>query len=166
MSAVDDDKNADSAIDITLRTPIPPALTGRLACLHCSFVMLTFIMLLRTRRRLLSMSDSNVWPAHLMNSWLIYMNLDALHEARRSTSASWAEMRCKRTNALFRSRSLILPKSWVHCRTWYMKGSPSSVALFMVQWRNWPIGTDVKALGLFSCSHLMKFKLSPIVPSF
>ena len=36
LAVVEDVKNADGAMDMTLRTPIPPALTGRLACLHCS----------------------------------------------------------------------------------------------------------------------------------
>ena len=101
---VDDDKNADGAMDMTLRTPIPAASTGRLACLHCSPVMLTFVMLLRVRRTLLSISDSNVWPAH-GDERMMCMNFDALHEARKNTNASWAEMSCKHSDALLRSSS-------------------------------------------------------------
>ena len=101
---VDDDKNADGTMDTTLRTLISPALTGRLACLHCSSVMLTFVMILRVKRRLLSMSNSNVWPAQ-GDEYMTCMNFGTLHEAWRSTSALWAEMSRKRSNALFRSSS-------------------------------------------------------------
>ena len=107
------------------------------------------------------MSDSNVWAAHC-DECMTYMSFGALHEARRSTSASWAEMSCKRSDALFRSSSFFSrAESFTELST---KGASSSVALFIVQWGNWPIGLDVKALHLFICSHLMKFKLSPIVP--
>ena len=147
-------------MDMTLRTPIPPALTGRLACRHCSSVMLTFVIILRVIRRLLSMLDSNVWPAH-GDERMTSMSFGALHEARRSTSASWAEMSCRRSDALFSSSSFFSrAESIAEPGT---KGAPSSVALLIVQWENWPIGSDVKAFNLLICSHLIKFKSSPIV---
>ena len=63
VALVDDAKNVDGAIDMTLQTPILSTLIGGLACLHCMSVMLTFVMLLKVSRRLQSMSESNVLPA-------------------------------------------------------------------------------------------------------
>ena len=62
---VNDDKNADGAMDVTLGTPTLTALTGKLdiAYLYSSPMMLTLALLYRIRHTLLSISDSNVWPA-------------------------------------------------------------------------------------------------------
>ena len=80
---VDDDKNADGVVAVTLRTSIPPALTGRLTCFHCSSVMLTFVMIHSVRRRLLLMSDSNVSPVQ-GDERMTCMSFGALHEGVRA----------------------------------------------------------------------------------
>ena len=89
------------------------------------------------------------------------MSFGALHEARRNTRASWAEMSCERSDAHFRSSSFFPRAEFI---AWPgTKGAPSRVALFIAQWGNWPVGSDINALDLIICSHLIKFKSSPII---
>ena len=82
-------------------------------------------------------------------------------QSTKSTTASSAEMSCKRSNALFRL-SNFSPR--VESIAGPGTQNAPSYVLFIAQWGNWPIGSHIKVLNLFLRSHLMKFKISPLVP--
>ena len=147
---------------MTLRTPISPVLTGWLAGLRCSFVMLTFVLLLRVRRRLLSMLDILMCDQHeVMNACRAWALVRCM-KRERVRARREPKMSCKRSEALFRSSSFFpRAESIAGPGT---RGAPSSVAFFTVQWGNWQIGSDViRCLIYLPVRNIMKFKLSSIV---
>jgi len=93
-------KKAEGASDDTRRTPRPPFLTGRLACIHWTSVRSVLVMV-----QTLSLSRSSNFckascPLHGA-ARNVCISLGALNDALSRTSASCATMEPSRVAALF-----------------------------------------------------------------